>query len=122
MSTEASKYMLLPSVLVIEDYADLRSMIADTLALGHFNCDQAATAEDAIAKLREHHYAAILLSSRLPIAADPVMHFLHEQQPDEARKVIVMAEPEQSTEQCPVLLKPFNRDQLFDQLQRTLVR
>ena len=122
MSVEASNDNMSPSVLVIEDYADLRSMIAETLALGHYTCDPVATAEDAIAKLRERRYSAILLSSRLPIAADPVMHFLHEQQPEEECKVIVMAEPEQATEQCPVLFKPFSRDQLFDRLQRALVR
>jgi DNA-binding NtrC family response regulator len=115
------------SVLVIEDYADLRLMIAATLGRRHVACDQVTSAEDAIAKLRERHYGAILLSPRASATDDPVMHFLHEQQPDELRKVILMKEPEhvnegQDNEECAVLFKPFNRAELFEQIDRTLVR
>lgn len=114
----------MPSVLVIEDYPDLCSMIADTLLVRHLACDLARTTDEAIAKLTEHHYSAILLAPRLPITTDPVMHFLRERQPDEVHKVILMAEPEATLDRdpdhCPVLLKPFSRDQLFEKIAHAL--
>lgn len=113
-----------PSVLVIEDYADLCSMIGDTLHVRDVSCDLARSTDEAIAKLRDRHYAAILLSPRLPVTTDPVMHFLHEQQPAEVCKVILMADPDSTLERdpdhCPILLKPFSRDQLFDKVIRAL--
>lgn len=124
MTTEQPRSPMSPSVLVIEDYADLCSMIADTLHVRDVNCDLARSTDEAIAKLRDHHYSAILLSPRLPVTTDPVMHFLHEQQPGEVRKVILMADPdstlEKNADRCPVLLKPFSRDQLFDKVIRAL--
>ncbi|MFZ2491072.1 MAG: hypothetical protein WA208_06285 [Thermoanaerobaculia bacterium] len=103
------------AVLVVEGYADLRSAIVETLSRGDFECDAAGGADAAIEKLREHRYEAILLASRLPIRDDPVMRFLHAAQPDQLRKVIVMAEPEvDSADDDPrILLKPFNVEQLL---------
>ncbi|MEA2237134.1 MAG: hypothetical protein QOC81_1858 [Thermoanaerobaculia bacterium] len=113
------------SVLVVENYTDLCSAIVDTLARGEYACESAATAEDAIVKLREHHYEAILLAPRMPIGSDPVMRFLTESQPDEIHKVILMTDPpiggEADPEECRMLVKPFNNEQLFAQL-RPLAR
>jgi DNA-binding NtrC family response regulator len=111
------------SVLVVEDYEDLCSAIVETLVRREFACESANTAEDAIGKLRTHHYETILLAPRMPIRTDPVMCFLSESQPDEVRKVILMteppigeeAEPDQSDD-CRVLVKPFANEQLFAQL------
>lgn len=107
------------SVLVVEDYADLCSAIAGTLARCDFTCDTAATAEDAIGKLRTHHYEAILLAPRIPISSDPVMRFLHKTQPEEVHKVILMTQPEvdpDDPDDCRVLHKPFNHDELLAKL------
>lgn len=105
------------SVLVVEDYADLRSAIVETLARHELACETAHTPEDAIGKLRLQHYEAILLAPRLPIKTDPVMQFLTATQPDELRKVILMTAPELEDEadpdDCRVLRKPFNGEQLF---------
>ena len=110
------------SVLVVENYPDLCSAIVETLARGEYACESAATAEDAIIKLREHHYEAILLAPCMPIRSDPVMRFLTESQPDEIHKVILMTDPpvgeESDPEECRVLVKPFNNEQLFAQLRR----
>jgi DNA-binding response OmpR family regulator len=109
-----------PSVLVVEDYTDLRAAIVDTLVRQEYVCESATTAEEAIVKLRAHHYEAILLAPRLPIKNDPVMRFLHDSQPEELRKVILMTSPdvEEDTDpdDCPVLAKPFNNEQLFARL------
>jgi DNA-binding response OmpR family regulator len=105
-----------PSVLVVEDYADLRSAIVTALERQEYACDDAQTAEDAIDKLRHHHYEAILLSPTIPITEDPVIHFLDEFQPGERPKVILMTEPGATEETQHVLLKPFGNAQLFAEL------
>ena len=64
------------AVLVVEDYADLRTAIAQTLVRSDYACDTATSAADAILKLRARHYGAILLAPTLPIKDDPVMQFL----------------------------------------------
>lgn len=105
-----------PAVLVVEDYADLCSAIVETLARRDYSCETAASSADAIDKLRAHHYEAILLAPRLPIKDDPVMQFLHSVQPDELPKVILMKDPfleDDEEDDCRVLVKPFNNEQLF---------
>ena len=105
------------SILVIERYADLRAAIVNALSRGSYECDGADSADDAIEKLRHHHYDAILLSPTLPITSDPVMHFLIEEQPDQTPRVILMTEPDVEEAVPPadqrVLVKPFNNEQLF---------
>jgi DNA-binding response OmpR family regulator len=105
------------SVLVVEDYADLRSAIESTLVRGDYACDTVDSGEAAVSMLRDHHYEAILLSPRLPIANDPVMHFLEEFQPDELTKVVLMFNPggedDPDPDHCRVLTKPFNRQELL---------
>jgi len=105
---------MVASVLVVEDYADLRSAIANALSRGHYACESAATAGDAIGRLKEHHYEAILLSPTFPLHEDPVMHFLIENQPGELHKVILMTDD--VTEEFPTLVKPFGNAQLFAKL------
>lgn len=108
------------SVLVVEDYTDLCSAIVETLVRSKFDCESASSAEDAIGKLRAHHYETILLAPRMPIRTDPVMCFLNESQPGEVCKVILMTEPpiggEAEPEDCRVLVKPFANEQLFAQM------
>ena len=108
---------MVQQVLVVEDYADLNSAIRSALA-DEYDCTSVRTAEDAIGKLRANHYEAILLAPRLPIIDDPVMHFLHEFQPEEIAKVILMMAPDEdaSGEECRVLMKPFNREELVASL------
>ncbi len=102
-----------PAVLVVEDYADLRSAIATVLSRGHYSCVLASTG-DAIDRLKEQQYDAILLSPTFPLSSDPVMHFLIENQPAELQKVILMTFPDLvGADEYPVLLKPFNRAQLL---------
>jgi len=108
------------SVLVVEDYADLCSAIVATLRRSEYACESATTAEAAIGKLRAHHFEAILLSPMIPIKNDPVMRFLQESQPEELHKVILMTAPDveerAGSDDCRMLLKPFNNEQLFAEL------
>jgi DNA-binding response OmpR family regulator len=109
-----------PSVLVVEDYADLRAAIAETLSRNDYDCDCATSAEDAIVKLAEHDYSAILIAPRLPVADDPVIHYLAENRPGEMHKVIVMSDPQTSAPGCTVLQKPFTNSELCATLKRQL--
>lgn len=106
------------AVLVVEDYADLCSAIAETLVCHDYSCDTATSTEDAIVKLRARHYGAILLSPRLPIKDDPVIRFLETTQPEELPKLILMRDPSFDDEEDDgrSLLKPFNNEELFRKL------
>lgn len=103
-----------PSVLVIENYADLRSSIVEALERRKFSCDSVSNSEDAVLKLRDNDYEAILIAPMVPIIDDPVIHYLAEHRPGEMRKVIVMSDPATPTGDCGALLeKPFTNEQLL---------
>lgn len=103
-------------VLVVEDYADLRSVLVSALHRAHYRCDDVGNSDDAIVKLREHRYGTVLLSTRLPIADDPVVRYLLAEDAQHMTKVIVMAEPDQQTDDYRALVKPFNSDELVAKL------
>jgi DNA-binding response OmpR family regulator len=103
-------------ILVVEDYPDLRTAIVSILGRKHYVCEGVGSAGDAIEHLRLNQYEAILLSPTAPVASDPVMHFLVENQPEQLRKVILMTEPDVTADEFPVLFKPFNGEQLFSKL------
>lgn len=105
------------NVLVVENYADLNSAITAALP-ANCNCTSVRTSDEAILRLREQHYEVILLSPRMPIQDDPVMHFLHENQPEEIANVILMTDTagDASGEDCRVLLKPFERGELVSKV------
>lgn len=109
-----------PYVLVVEDYADLRSAIVAALVRSHYDCDSAGSSEDAIVKLQKHDYAAILIAPKLPITDDPVMHYIAENRPDDMRKVIVMCDPATATPGCVQLEKPFTNSTLLARLEERL--
>lgn len=108
---------MVQKVLVVENYADLNSAITAALP-ADCNCTSVRTSEEAILRLREEHYEVILLSPRLPIQDDPVMHFLHEHQPEEIANVILMTDcdADASGEDCRVLVKPFERNALVSKV------
>jgi CheY-like chemotaxis protein len=110
------------SVLVVEDYPDLRTAIVDVLSRNDCVCD-CLDSEQAIAKLRSTHYAAILIAPRLSISRDPVLHFLAEHQPAELSRVVVMTNSPDDEDapdaRCHVLAKPFSRDELLMQIAAT---
>jgi CheY-like chemotaxis protein len=105
------------SILVIEDYPDLRDTIIEVLSQNDCVCESAGSAE-AIAKLAAKRYGTILLAPRLAIQGDPVLHYLMENQPGELEHVVVMQNPvrdddESPDERCHVLMKPFSRAELL---------
>jgi len=100
-------------VLVVEDYADLRAVVVSALSSEHYRCDEVANSDDAIAMLRSHHYGTVLLSTRMPIADDPVVQYLLAEDANHQTKVILMADPDQQTDDYAALTKPFGLEQLF---------
>jgi CheY-like chemotaxis protein len=105
---------MIAPILVVEDYADLRSVIANALATGHYPCEAAANADDAISRLKQHQFSAILLSPSGPIADDPVVTFLAQHQPAELHKIILMTDA--MRDDYPTLVKPFGKAQLLAKL------
>ena len=66
----------MPDILVVEDYAALRSALVSTLVRAHYHCDGVRNSDDALVKLREHQYGAVLPTPRMPISEDPVVRFV----------------------------------------------
>lgn len=73
---------MIPRVLVLEPYADLRAEIAATLQRAHYDCDAVATAADAVIELNRRTYAYVVLDldatdGRALIAGiDPASHVI----------------------------------------------
>lgn len=109
------------NILVVEDYLDLRNAIAGVLSRNGCVCDCVGTT-DAIAKLRDNSYEAILISPRLPVSSDPVLHFIAQHQPGELNHVVVMQNPEADVAEEAAdsrmlqLTKPFSSDELMKQV------
>jgi DNA-binding response OmpR family regulator len=104
----------MPDILVVEDYADLRSALVSTLVRAHYHCDGVRNSEDAVMKLREHQYGAVLLTPRMPISEDPVLRYAAAD-PSHAPKIILMTDGE-SEDDYRSLTKPFNNEELLAKL------
>jgi two-component system, NtrC family, response regulator PilR len=55
-----------PSLLVVDDEPDLRTLYELTLLREGYDIETAATVEDALARLGEHQYSAVITDMRLP--------------------------------------------------------
>lgn len=88
------------------------------LKRAQYTCDVVENSADAVLKLREHQYSAVLLATRLPIADDPVVRYLLIEDAQRETRVIVMAEPDQQTDDYRSLMKPFNHDELVATLKQ----
>ncbi|EWH09688.1 two component, sigma54 specific, transcriptional regulator, Fis family protein [Catenovulum agarivorans DS-2] len=53
-------------ILIVEDDADLREAILDTLAISGFDCDQADCAEKALLMLNKHSYSMVISDVQMP--------------------------------------------------------
>jgi DNA-binding response OmpR family regulator len=101
---------MVPRVLVLEPYADLRVEIAATLRREHYACDVVATAADAALKLDQRTYAYVVVDldttdvGALVTAIDP------------ASQVILLTNDDDQTMGYTELRKPFGRDELIARL------
>ena len=108
-------------VLVVEDDAPIRALLATLLAHNGYSCELSQDGDEAVRLLRANDYDAILLDLMLPgqFGFD-VIRFLDEERPALSPRVIVLTAASQTTlrELDPsrihaVLRKPFELDQLL---------
>jgi DNA-binding response OmpR family regulator len=102
--------MVVPTVLVVESYPDLRTGIVAALHRVHLDCDAVATPAAATLKLREHGYAYVVVDLDSPEATDDFVASL-----DPKSNVILISEDDPAdprTNDFVMLRKPFSRDEL----------
>jgi DNA-binding response OmpR family regulator len=106
------------AVLIVEDYADLRLALTETLQRRHYECDCARSVEEALVKLGSGEYEAILLAPTIPIKDDRIVRWISEHRPADVDKIILMTDPPEAGDEPPfrTLEKPFNIEQLFAEL------
>jgi DNA-binding response OmpR family regulator len=102
---DRGKRPMVPSVLVVEPYADLRAGIVSTLERRDYVCDAVATPEAAALMLREHHYAYVVVDVDAPQATDELVSSLSHES-----NVILITDADDDEQ---MLRKPFSRDELL---------
>lgn len=58
-------------ILIVEDDADILTVVAKCLSCEHFVVETATSGEEALELLREYHYEAIVLGHELPKISGP---------------------------------------------------
>jgi len=105
---------MVPTVLVVEPYADLRAGIVSTLKRLSLDCDAVATPDDARLKLRDHDYAWVVVDVDSP---DPTTELVSSI--DKRSRVILITDADPRERRAhprhPMLRKPFGRDELLAQ-------
>lgn len=104
---------VVPTVLVVEPYADLRDGIVSTLQRRNYVCDAVATPDAAALMLREHDYAYVVVDVDGP---DPVNDLVSKLSEDS--NVILITDDVCGDEQGSghsMLRKPFSREELLAQ-------
>lgn len=103
-------------VLIVEDDAAIRTLLEALLHRDGYVCELTASGTDAVARLREAEYDAILLDLMLPGQfGSEVIRFLKTERPALSPRVIVLTAASQAivstidqTEVHAVMRKPFD--------------
>jgi DNA-binding response OmpR family regulator len=102
---------MVPQVLVVESYADLRAGIVSALQRYSFACDAVATPGAAVLKLREHDYAYVVVDVDSPESTEELISSFA---PDAHVILISEEDPrDERTNTFAMLRKPFSRDELM---------
>lgn len=112
---DRAKRPMVPSVLVVEPYADLRAGIVSTLQRGNYLCDAVATPGDAALMLRDHDYAYVVVDVDVPDATSELVSSLCAA----SNVILITDEDRNAVEGEHVLRKPFGRDELLAHFART---
>jgi two-component system, NtrC family, response regulator HydG len=100
-------------VLVVEDDHTSRTLLFALLTNQGMTCDGAEDGAEAIAKLRQKPYCAILLDLLLPdVNGFEVLRFLRVERPDEVGRVIIV------TAACDTTLRDFDSGDTFHLLRK----
>ena len=117
------------SVLIVDDDPAIRTLIVSVLLRAKIPIDQAANGREAIQRIEQTRYAAIVLDLMMPIASGfDVIDYLQERQPDERCVIVISAaapavlrEVQEKSVVCAVLRKPFDISELVTAVRGCLV-
>src|ERR1043166_10160286 len=106
------------TVLLVGSHPDLRLAISSALERATFDCESVSSCGDALLKLRESEYAYILVDVDSPSSSITALCDVLEAQPALFAKLVVIAEDTVpvALSQAPLLLKPFDKQQLLRSL------
>ena len=69
-------------LLLVQDDADLREALLDTLLLAHYECVDVGSAEDAIMALKANHFDLVISDVQMEgIGGIGLLHYLQQAQP-----------------------------------------
>lgn len=113
-------------MLIVDDMAALRRMLAIEVAELGYGADSAANGVEAEKMLSRNHYDILLIDMRMPVMdGRELFTRIKEQHPELVGKIIFMSAdyPDARTQQmmlesnCPFLLKPFDINELENLIQ-----
>ena len=113
-----------PSVLIVDDDADVRTMLGEVLRHHGYVLEMAANGAEAIDRLTDGTYSVVLLDLLMPnVDGFEVLKFLRERRPESARCLIVMTALAEVSRQLysyrevvHVVKKPFDLDDLLSRI------
>lgn len=109
---------MVPNVLVVEPYADLRAGIVAVLERLHLDCDSVSTASDAMLKLTDRSYAHVIVDID-DDTAESVADLVRSLDPRAHVVLISDGDPRDVRSHDRVVLrKPFAREELVAQFAR----
>jgi len=111
------------SILVVEDHADLRRMLATALRMDGHDVDEAGDAHEGLARLGSHRYDLVLTDYAMPGETGTWM--LHEATRlglmHDAVALVVTAQPGvREISEVEVITKPLDLDNFLEQVRRIL--
>lgn len=117
-----------PRILIVDDDASIRRLLAMTLAFAGFMTETAATAKEGLKKSSDEHFHLILLDLGLPDMSG--VKFLERYREDEQTPVIVVSAIHDESDKIAALnagaddyvTKPFNGDELIARIKANLRR
>lgn len=117
-----------PRILIVDDDASIRRLLAMTLAFAGFMSESASTAKEGLRKGADEHFHLILLDLGLPDISG--VEFLERYRVDEQTPVIVVSAIHDESDKIAALnagaddyvTKPFNTDELIARIHANLRR
>jgi two-component system, cell cycle response regulator CpdR len=116
-------------VLIVEDDAELREMIAEVVRTGPYEVHVAGDGQQALQRLRQHGYDLILCDLFMPVMNGPAFYReVRRSHPNSATKIAFMTAHRNLDEyasflrdvRAPVLFKPFAWAKLRETMARML--
>lgn len=119
------------TILVVDDEADLASLMCDTLELAGHRVESACNGAAALGRLAERRYDLVLSDIRMPEIDGPGLHrAIQERHPELARRFVFVTGDTLSPATAafirdvgaPVVMKPFDLEDLVQTVNRVLAR